>query len=222
MFSFQYGRLYTRFYISVIFTLFGFSNSIIAQHSRYNEQLKKQIALFHQTKNYQSFKKLGATFKQLADEQKNNWLAYYYAGTCYALCALESPKDEIDNLCQQAENFVKTADSLSKNNSEILVLKSMIFAARILVNPQTRAHKYGAQSLKYAKEAIRLDSENPRAYLLKAQNVLHTPKALGGGKEKALSIFKIALDKYNATKTSSALHPHWGKRQIEEGLENTK
>lgn len=222
MFSFQYGKLYTSFYISVIFIVFGFATNIKAQHSHYNEQLKKQIALFHQTKNYQSFKKLGATFKQLADEQKNDWLAYYYAGTCYALCALESPKDEIDHLCQQAENFVKTADSLSKNNSEILVLKSMIFAARILVNPQTRAHKYGAQSLKYANEAIRLDSENPRAYLLKAQNVLNTPKTLGGGKEKALPIFKIALDKYNKAKTSSPLYPHWGKQQIEDGLENTK
>lgn len=222
MFSYQYGKSHAAFYIFLILIGVGISKTIKAQQSNYNHQLQKQIILFHQTKNHQSFKKLGATFKQLADVQKNDWLPYYYAATCYAIFALESPKDEIDNLCQQADKLAKTADSLYKNNSEVLVLKSMICAARILVNQQNRAHKYGVQSLKYANEAIRLDSENPRAYLLKAQNILNTPKALGGGKEKALPIFKIALDKYNKAKTSSPLYPHWGKQQIEDGLENTK
>jgi len=80
--------------------------------------------------------------------------------------------------------FSRKADSLSKNNSEVMVLKSMIAAARINVNKMQRGQKFGLLASKYAAEAIKLNDANPRAHFVKAKAILNTPIAFGGGKKK--------------------------------------
>lgn len=184
----------------------------------YKENLKKNIALFQSAKTGADFMKAANGFETIALSEKKEWLPFYYAGLCDVLAAFEKPKKEIDPLCDKAESFVRRADSLNKNNSEIVVLKSMIAAARISVNQLQRAQKYGMAATRFANEAVKLNDANPRAHFVKAQAILYTPPAFGGGEKKAKPVFELAIEKARVFKPESALYPTWGKEEAEKEL----
>lgn len=190
----------------------------VAQSASYKESLKKNVAAFESAKTTAEFTKSANAFETLATNEKKEWLPFYYAGICNALVAFDSPKKEIDIFCNKADVFARKADSLSNSNSEILVLKSSIAAARIAVNPVKRAQKYGALSAKFASEAVKLDDTNPRAYFVKGRAILHTPPAFGGGEKKAKPVFELAIEKFKTFKPESNLHPTWGKNEAEKEL----
>jgi hypothetical protein len=190
-----------------------------AQSPHYKEQLKKNVLSFESAKTGNELEKAAADFENLALTEKKQWLPFYYAGLCNALVAFQKSKTEIDAWCDKAESFTRRADSLSKNNSEVLVLKSMITAARINVNKTQRGKKYGALATKLALEAIKLNDANPRAHFVKAQAILNTPPAFGGGEKKAKPVFELVLEKHKTFKPESALHPKWGRQEAEKELQ---
>ena len=204
-------------FITIIALSLAFK-ACLAQSSNYKESLKKNITLFESAKNSAEFIKAANNFESLALKEKKEWLPFYYAGLCNSLAAFKKPKTEIDPLCDKAEGFAKKADSLSPNNSEILVLKSMIAAARINVNQAKRGQKYGIMATKFANEAVKLDASNPRAYFVKAQATLYTPTAFGGGEKKAKPIFETVIEESKTFKPESNQHPNWGKVEAEQEL----
>ncbi len=176
--------------------------------------MKKNIQLFESS----NFMKAASGFETLALSEKKEWLPFYYAGLCDVLVAFQKPKTEIDIWCDKAESFTRKADSLSKNNSEVFVLKSMIAAARINVNKVKRGQKYGPMATRFANEAVKLNDENPRAYFVKAQATMYTPAAFGGGEKKAKPIFELVIEKSKTYKAESSLHPTWCKAEAEQEL----
>lgn len=206
------------FFLILVFVL---TVSLHGQTRLYEEQMRKNLHALDIAKNKEDLKKTAIEFENIAEHEKKLWLPYYYAGVCNALIAFECKGKEIEDWCNKAERYANKADSLSKQNSEVYVLKSMIAAARILVN-KAKGQKYGTLSAKYAVEAIKLNPENPRAYLLKARNVVNTPEAAGGGKKKSVTVFEQALEKYKTYKPESNLHPNWGKNDAEKELQQVK
>lgn len=207
-----------RKFVVLIAILLSECFSASAQTGSYQEAMRKQVNNFRTAKGATAFQKTADGFLQIAQAEKKDWLSYYYAGLCQVLVAFEKDKSEIDALCNKADNYARKADSLSKNNSEVLVLKSMIAAARIMVDEKKRAQKYGSQSSRYANDAIKLNPENPRAYLLKARNLIHTPEKLGGGAQKAKAALEKAIEKEKNFKPETALHPDWGKEEMEKEM----
>ena len=199
--------------IGVIVPLMG-----ISQSATYKESLKKDIVLFQTAKTANDFVYAANCFEKLAVTEKKDWLVFYYAGLCHALAAFEKNDKEIDTYCDKADVCARKADSLSKNNSEIAVLKSMISAARINVNKAQRGQKYGLLASKYAAEALKLDETNPRAQFVKGKAILNTPQTLGGGAKKAKPIFELVLEKIKTYHSESSFHPSWGKAEAEQEL----
>jgi hypothetical protein len=188
------------------------------QNNAFKEGLKKNILLFESSKTTSDFIKAASGFENIALTDKKEWLAYYYAGLCNVLVAFEKQKKDIDSWCDKAEHYAHQADSLSKNNSEVLVLKSMIAAARIRVNQLQRGQKYGTMASRYAAEAVKLNDLNPRAHFVKAQAILYTPRTFGGGEKNAKPVFELVLEKVKSFKPASDLYPNWGKEEAEKEL----
>lgn len=193
--------------------MLGISQSII-----YKENIKKDIILFESAKSANDFTYAANCFEKLAMTEKKEWLPFYYAGLCNVLAAFEKQNKDIDTYCDKAEVFSRKADSLSKNNSEISVLKSMITAARINVNKEQRGQKFGLMASKFAAEALKLDETNPRAHFVKGKAILNTPAALGGGAKKAKPIFESVLEKIKTYKSESNLYPSWGRAEAEQEI----
>ncbi len=194
------------------------SIAAFGQSPSYKAGMKKCLAQFQSANSKTEFLKAAGSFETLALSEKTEWMPYYYAGLCEALGAFSAAKTDIDALCSKGDKLAKAADSLSPQNSEVSVLKAMLAAARILVDEKKRGQKYGGQVMKHANAAIKINSANPRAYLLKGRALLYTPETFGGGTKKAKPVFETSLEKFKAFKPETEFSPLWGKDEVEKEL----
>jgi hypothetical protein len=118
----------------------------------------------------------------------------------------------------KADVFINRADSLSKNNAEIYVLKAMSSSSRIMVDPMSRGFMYGKESYDHSQTAITLDPSNPRPYANRGVGMFYTPEAFGGGTKKARPYLEKAVERYKTFKPESEIHPNWGQGMCEQLL----
>ena len=130
--------------------------------------------------------------------------------------------DKFDPLADKAEMLLNKAEALNKNNSEIFVVKKMIASLRMMADPMSRYMQYGPLAQQALETAKKLNPENPRPYLLEAQDKYFTPEQFGGSKTKAKELFEEALKKYDAFKPATNLDPVWGKTTAQYFLSQMK
>ena len=193
-----------------------------SQNKKYLEAMKKQIVFLDSAKTTDQYKKVSEGFERLAKIDKKDWLPIYYAAYGYALAAFETEGEAIDKYCDKADLLIERADSLSKKNSEIEVVKAMSATARIMVDPMARGWQFGKIAYDCVNEASTLDPENPRPYCFKGTNLFYTPESFGGGAKKAKPFLEKALLKYKTFKPQTNIHPRWGKEQAEQLLKECK
>src|ERR1043165_4226080 len=117
-----------------------------AQNKKYMEAMEKNVAALDTTYKNEQLQPLANTFERIASAEKAEWLPNYYAAYCNVNLSYNVKGDMIDTYCDKAEKYLKVADSLNPNNSEIYTLKAQIASARISVNPMSRGQKYGMES----------------------------------------------------------------------------
>jgi hypothetical protein len=187
------------------------------QSEKYVAAMKNNIAAIDTSfRNPASLLALANNFERIANAEKNQWLAYYYAAFCQVNYGfMEQNKDKVDGIADKATDFINKADSLMPNNSEISCIKSMIASCHMMVNPMQRYMEYGPESNGNMEKAMQQDPANPRPYYLKGQGLKYTPEQFGGGCKTAKAELQTALDKYATFKPASELHPNWGKQPVE-------
>lgn len=158
--------------------------------------------------------------ERIANAEKTQWLPDYYMAYCLIVQTYSSETSKIDDYCDKADQLLKRADSLSPKNSEIYVLRSMCYSARIMVNPMRRGAKFGAKAGELLDTAQIYDPSNPRVYLMRASAFYYTPPAFGGGKDRAKPILEDDLKKYDAFVPASSIHPHWGRKRAQQLLDD--
>ena len=186
-----------------------------AQDKKYISVMEKNIAMLDTSRANDQLQSLENTFERIANAEKSEWLPNYYAAYCNVNMCYNLKGDAIDTYCDKADAFLKKADSISPNNSEIYTLKAQVASARISVNPMTRGQKYGTMSGELREKAKTLDKTNPRPYYLEGTAYFFTPAMFGGGKDKAKPSFEKALAMYNDFKPASTIAPNWGKHATE-------
>lgn len=195
-----------------------------AQSDRYNTGMKANIAAIDTSFNHPlSLVSVANNFERIAIAEKTQWLPYYYAAYCQIMYAfMQTDPSGNDVIADKAEGWLNKADSLSPANSEISSVKSLIATARMIVNPQQRYMQYGTQANDLMEKAKKEDPNNPRPYYLQGQNLKNTPEQFGGGCAAAKPLLETALQKFNAFKPQSDLHPNWGKYMTEQYLSQCK
>lgn len=126
--------------------------------------------------------------------------------------------EKMDPIADKAEALLNKAEALKPDHSEIYVVKKMIANIRMWADPMNRYMTYGPIAAQALAKAKQLDPDNPRVYLLEAEDKLYTPEQFGGSKAAAKELFQTALAKFAAFKPESTLDPNWGKGRTEYGL----
>lgn len=174
---------------------------------------------------------LANSFERIADAEKNQWLAYYYAAFCNAKAGLmvgsggdimAAKADKTDPYADKAEKQLSKAEELMKDNSEIFVVKKMIATLRMVGDPMNRYMTYGAAAAEALETAKKLDPNNPRVYLLEAQDKYFTPEQFGGSREEAKILFEKSRQLFETFKPASNIHPNWGKGTVDYFLSQVK
>lgn len=191
----------------LLLTLSGF-----AQNDKFTSAMQKGLSLIDSAKASDDYNAAGNYFERIANAEQKQWLPAYYVAFSNLHTALMGKQDEEtkDALYDKALLYAEKANVLLPNNSEIYALQAYIIFMKMAVAPQARAMSMIPKATALAEKAISLNPENPRAYLMKGQNLFYTPEMFGGGKEKAKPILTIALAKFDTFK-AIALEPNWGK-----------
>jgi len=210
-------------------TIFILSAILIANFSfaqmpeKFVKAMEAKMAAIDTTISVQGLTDLANSFERIADAEKNQWLAYYYAAYCNASAGLMAGSggdimvakaDKTDPYADKAEAQIKKAENLMKSNSEIFVVKKMIATLRMIGDPMNRYMTYGPEAQAALDEAKKLDNNNPRVYLLEAQDKYFTPEQFGGSKEEAKVLFEKSKQLFETFKPASTVHPNWGKGTV--------
>ena len=210
-------------------TIFILSAILVASFSfaqmpeKFVKAMEAKMAAIDTTISVQGLTDLANSFERIADAEKNQWLAYYYAAYCNASAGLMAGSggdvmvakaDKTDPYADKAEAQIKKAENLMKSNSEIFVVKKMIATLRMIGDPMNRYMTYGPEAQAALDEAKKLDTNNPRVYLLEAQDKYFTPEQFGGSKEEAKVLFEKAKQLFETFKPASTVHPNWGKGSV--------
>lgn len=212
----------TRTFLLLLF-LFASVITFAQSENKFFSSMKKNITLLDSAKSLTDFQAAGNIFERIGNAEKNKWLPFYYSA--YAniiISSIEQNKEMKDTYLDKADKYLATADSLTKNNSEIFTLKAFSAEMRISINPMQRWQKYGGIFSQMIAEAIKADSTNPRPEYLQGQMLLYTPEQFGGGDNNAKPVLQSSLKKYNEFKPESEIHPNWGKAMLEGILKRMK
>lgn len=193
-----------------------------SQSEKYTKAMEQLVIAVDTTYSTDGLNNLANSFQRIADAEKNQWLPYYYSALAHVTAGLMmggangmagGMADKTDPEANKAEELVNKAEALSKDNSEIWIVKKQIATLRMMGDPMNRYMTYGPAAAEALATAKKLDPENPRVYLLEGQDKFYTPEQFGGSKEEAKKLFEAALKKYEAFKPESTIHPSWGAGQ---------
>ena len=183
---------------------------------KFVKAMERIVPAVDTTSNSGSMLELANAFERIAEAEKNQWLAYYYAALCQVNYSyMEQDKTKIDAIADKATELIDKADALQSNNSEISCIKSMIASSHMMVNPMQRFMEYGQEAQSFIDAATKQDPTNPRPEYLKGQGLKYTPEQFGGGCANAKPVLQSALAKYGTFKPASEIHPSWGKQRVE-------
>ena len=192
--------------------------------SNFEKAVTDKISKMEQAKTPEDFTAVSNDFARIGDKEKTQWLPYYYA----AQASIEKGRNlmrtgklsELDAIAAEAQTNLDKASALSPNNAEILILQKMIHSLKMMVDPQARFMSEGMLGADALAKAEKLDPENPRITLMKAEDIYYTPEQFGGSKSKGLEMFQKSLDQFKVYQPKTTLDPTWGKGEVEYFLAN--
>lgn len=198
--------------LTLTIALFLITLTSFAQADKYTVAIQKGITTTDSAKTAENFTDAANYFERIATAEQKEWLPNYYAAFNYLNSAMVGTQsgETKDAIYDKAMVFADKADVLMPNNSEVHALKAYIVFMKMAVSPQARAMTMIPQSAALTEKAIALNPENPRAYLMKGQQLFYTPEAFGGGKAKAKPVLMVAAEKFDNFK-AVGLAPNWGK-----------
>jgi len=197
-----------RVFITLLLT-FTLTGMIVKAQSDWQELLKKELKHLDTTAAFNTWQESADKISKLAAAHPGEWLLQYYTGWAYTQSSFRAPDGEAEPTTEKAAPYVKKALELQPDNTETLTLMAYWLSARINAK-NTRGVSLGPESRSYSDKAIAADSANPRAYLMKALVIYHTPAIFGGGKKKAAPVAEEAGQKFEAFQPKDDLSPHWG------------
>lgn len=160
-------------------------------------------------------------FTRIAGMNPHQWLPHYYAAYCYTLISHLYQEAEIcDKWVDRAQAEVDKAFTLAPENAEVLVMKGFVLLARMKIDPMVRGFRFFDETMGYFSKAGEIDPSNPRAYLWKGVNLLHTPETFGGGKQSGCPLIREAVSKFETFTASDPIEPAWGYDYAQEMLKN--
>jgi hypothetical protein len=181
----------------------------------WKDTLKGELELLEKTTDFAAWQQGAERIALLATAHPEEWLLQYYTGWAYTQSSFRAAKGQAEPSTEKAEPYVKKALDLQPGNTETLALMAYWLSARINAN-NSRGLSLGPDSRNYSDKAIAADSANPRAYLMKALVIYHTPALFGGGKKKAAPLVEEAGQRFAEFKPKNDLEPHWGNEIFRE------
>lgn len=199
-----------------LFLSIVFASSLGFAQTTYQQVMKTNIEKLEKAKTPEDLQSLKDSFHRISEKEKT-WQSYYYAGLAAArkgrFLMRKGETNDLEFYGDLTLEYASKADELNPKNSEIQVLFKMAYSLKMMVNPAQYYMTFGKKAEEYLDLAEKLNPENPRVTLLKAEDTYFTPKQFGGSKEKGILLFEKALHQFEKFKPDNDLDPNWGEAE---------
>lgn len=177
----------------------------------FKDLLLKNIDILEKADDEKSIEAVLNRFERLKQNANNEWLPLYYSAYCKIRLASLSKSGSI---LDEAIAEIEKAKKINKN-SDLLALLSRAYMTKIELDI-SQGPKLTNTVKTTLDQALILDKNNPRVYLMYGKYLYYFPKFVGGDKDKALQFFKKAKPifekEYELNKVKPSVVPHWGKK----------
>ena len=185
-----------------------------SQSSSFTKNLEAAVVLLNKCQTRDQYVIAFAKMEELYKQDPSAWLPAYYASIIKARMAMKKMGDS-DQLANEAIQWLKITKALH-NSDEVLCLESIVYTSKMVVNPIFRWKVYESRIKKPLEQAIALNKNNPRPYILKANLQYKMPIIFGGGCNSARPIAQKAKLAFDQVKTDFTVMPHWGRPILED------
>jgi len=213
-----------RFFLVAALIIAGIISN--AQSEKFTKAMEALVPAVDTTRSPEGLNELANAFERIANAEKTQWLPFYYAALCHVNLAngyfQQQKLDMIDAVLEKAEPLITTAETLEKNNSELLLLKKMYNTGRMMADPMNRYMTYGNDAQNALETAKSLNPQNPRVYLMEGIDKYYTPEQFGGSKVEGRKLFEQAEILFGEWKPESSIHPNWGRQTVKYFLAESK
>ncbi len=199
------------------FCILLFSISLLkvqAQSGSYSKNVEVAVQLFDKSQTKENYELVFSKMDELSKQAPGEWLPAYYASIIKARMALKK-MGNADALADEAIQWLNATKS-KHNSDEVLCLESLVYSAKMSVNPVFRWKAYEAKINKPLEQAMALNKNNPRPYILKANILYKMPTLFGGGCADAMPLIQKAKAIFDAQKEEFTIMPHWGRPLLAE------
>jgi tetratricopeptide (TPR) repeat protein len=201
--------------IIVFFSVF-ITQKIICNDTLYYSLLRNSIEITAAGYKLENFQQLANCSERITLMYKDEWLPCYYGAYAYTnMSFIEKNEADQELYCDKAQSYLDEAFKINPDESELYVLQSLLYFARMSISPMLKGPMYIVKANNALNDAEKLDPCNPRIYYLRGKSTMYTPKFFGGGKEAAIPIFEKAIRLYENFNPISSVHPNWGKEDAE-------
>lgn len=196
----------------------------MSQSKEFAGAMGEALGQYANCKSVDDFQALGNRFGLIANAEKTEWLPLYYQAHCYIIMSFMEPTDAVkkDSYLDVAEKSITKMIELVPKESEVYALQSMLYSARLVVNPMERGQNFGALSGQAVGMALGLDANNPRAKFIKLRNDMGSAQFFGKDPKEFCPQASELLANWDNYKVKSPLYPAWGKNQVAEIVEDCK
>ena len=149
-----------------------------------------------------------------------DWRSYYWSAytTYKSAQAIEEEKAKISKL-KKAEGWLKRAESIGVENSEIELLKAFIDYEKIITNPEALTAKYLPDLKHHISEFEKYNIESPRFYLLKGvmaiNDTLEKPENFDIAGDYFSGAQMLFENQPDPNSRKNYADPFWGKQRVE-------
>jgi len=199
------------------FCILLFSISLLkvqAQSGGYSKNIETAVQLFDKSQTKEQYELVFSKMEELYRQTPSEWLPAYYASIIKARMALKK-MGNADALADEAIKWLLVTKSM-RSSDEVLCLESLVYSAKMSVSPVFRWKAYEAKINKPLEQAMALNKNNPRPYILKANILYKMPYLFGGGCADAMPLIQKAKLILDAQKEEFTTMPHWGRPLLAE------
>jgi len=206
----------------LIISVIALAASPLLANEKYYQKMGETLNMFSKCSSIEEFQEVANTFANIAKVETEEWLPLYYEAQCYILMSFtdKTGAGAKDSYLDQAESSIIKMIELAPEEAEVYALQAFYHTGRLVINPAERAMTTAPLVSQSLGKALSLDADNPRALYLRLTNEMGTASYFGQDTAPMCEQARTLLENWDSHTPESAIHPAWGKEQVEEIVKN--
>ncbi|MEN8226867.1 MAG: hypothetical protein ABFS38_01840 [Bacteroidota bacterium] len=194
------------------------ASTLMGANEKYTQKMGETITQFSTCRSIEDFQNLANKFRIIANVETEEWLPLYYEAQCYITMSFmdRSGAEGKDAYLDQANTSIEKMLELAPDESEVYALQAFYYTGRLVVNPPERAQTTAPMVSVAIGKSLGLNPNNPRAKYIRLSNEIGTARFFGSDTTPYCKSARELLDQWDSYQVKSAIHPAWGKDQVEE------